>query len=146
MTVRIVVDANVLIAALFGRSLPLVKDVAAWAELSVPLPQVAEAVAVSTRLASAPALAPAAASIKDRLADLLDVVEPLSPDVFGDHEPVARARLHARGQPDWPVLAAALAIDGAIWSRDIDFFGIGVPVWSTRNIRHADPASAVQDH
>jgi predicted nucleic acid-binding protein len=57
---------------------------------------------------------------------------------FENWEAVARARLHDRAQPDWPLLAAALSLDGGIWSHDRDFFGVGVPLWSTRNMCFAE--------
>ncbi len=47
----------------------------------------------------------------------------------------AKARLRQGGKSDWPLLAAALAMGAAVWSEDRDFFGTGVPVWSTTNIR-----------
>jgi predicted nucleic acid-binding protein len=49
----------------------------------------------------------------------------------------AEARLSQGGKSDWPLLAAALALDGEIWSDDRDFFGVGVPVWSTPNVHLA---------
>ena len=49
----------------------------------------------------------------------------------------AQGRLREGGKPDWPALAAAMALDGQIWSEDVDFFGVGVPVWSTGNVRFA---------
>lgn len=50
----------------------------------------------------------------------------------------ADARLRDGGKSDWPPLAAALAFDGQIWSDDIDFFGVGVPVWTTPNVRYVE--------
>lgn len=50
----------------------------------------------------------------------------------------ADARLRDGGKSDWPSLAAALAFDGQIWSEDVDFFGVGVPVWTTDNIRFVE--------
>ncbi|WP_374943350.1 PIN domain-containing protein [Sphingomonas sp.] len=49
----------------------------------------------------------------------------------------ADVRLREGGKSDWPALAAALAFDGQIWSEDVDFFGVGVPVWTTNNVRFA---------
>lgn len=46
----------------------------------------------------------------------------------------ADARLREGGKSDWPALAAAMAFEGEIWSEDVDFFGVGVPVWSTANV------------
>jgi predicted nucleic acid-binding protein len=52
----------------------------------------------------------------------------------------AEARLDAGGKKDWPLLAAALATDGEIWSDDRDFFGVGAPVWSTPNVHLVEAA------
>ena len=34
----------------------------------------------------------------------------------------------------WPVLAAALALNCAIWTEDTDFFGTGASVWTTNRV------------
>lgn len=52
--------------------------------------------------------------------------------------PDADARLREGGKSDWPALAAAMALGGAIWSGDVDYFGVGVPVWTTENIRFVE--------
>lgn len=62
---------------------------------------------------------------------------PLALEFCTAMETHARRRLHERAQSDWSVLAAALAAEGGIWSHDRDFFGVGVPVWSSRNMIHA---------
>ena len=62
----------------------------------------------------------------------------------GDYEACreqAERRLSQGGKSDWPALAAALSHDGSIWSDDRDFFGVGVPVWSTSNV-HLAPTSS----
>lgn len=105
------------------------------ATLCAPSPQFAEVYSVLTKKIGI-AAERAASLINDLGADL----RRLDPDEFVAFEATARARLHARAQPDWPVLAAALAYDGAIWSNDRDFFGVGVPVWSSRNVRFAAAA------
>jgi predicted nucleic acid-binding protein len=46
----------------------------------------------------------------------------------------ADQRLRIGGKSDWPALAAAMALEGEIWSEDVDFFGVGVPVWSSANV------------
>lgn len=62
------------------------------------------------------------------------VIEPVDHDLYAAFENEARARLHGRDENDWPVLAAALALACAIWTEDMDFFGTGVPVWTTNRI------------
>lgn len=56
------------------------------------------------------------------------------PPLYTPHRPAAERRLRVGGQADWHVLAAALALGGDIWSEDLDFFGVGVPVWTTANV------------
>jgi predicted nucleic acid-binding protein len=53
---------------------------------------------------------------------------------YGDFEPEARKRLGVRDPDDWPVLAAALALDCPIWTEDTDFFGCGVATWTTNRV------------
>jgi predicted nucleic acid-binding protein len=69
------------------------------------------------------------------------VVEPL--ELIGAEEyqhlhDAASERLREGGKSDWPTLAAAMALEGDIWSEDVDFFGVGVPVWSTANVQFVE--------
>jgi predicted nucleic acid-binding protein len=64
----------------------------------------------------------------------------LEDDTVSAAQDDARVRLHRRAQPDWPVLAAAISTGAGIWSDDRDFFGVGVPVWSSTNISYAEPS------
>lgn len=50
----------------------------------------------------------------------------------------ADARLRVGGKSDWPALAAALALEAEIWSDDVDFFGVGLPVWSSANVQFVE--------
>lgn len=132
MTV-LVVDANIMASALMGRTLPLLADQAARGiVLAVPQPQLEETRGVLHRRGTPDPEA--------RMDALLAIVEPLDPIAFEAFEAKARERLQAHGQRDWPVLAAAMALGGAIWSHDKDFLGVGVPVWSNRNVRHVEAA------
>lgn len=65
------------------------------------------------------------------------IVEPL--ELIGAEEyqhmhTAADERLREGGKSDWPALAAAMALEGEIWSEDVDYFGVGIPVWSTANV------------
>ena len=42
--------------------------------------------------------------------------------------------MRIRDGEDWPILAAALALDCPIWTEHIDFFGCGVATWTTDRI------------
>ena len=56
-------------------------------------------------------------------------------------EASSKARIHYKNTKDWPILAAAIEHEGAIWTDDRDFFGVGVPTWTTRNIKFLTAAS-----
>ena len=130
----IVVDANVLVSAVIGVAAK--RALAAAAERGVkffvPEPQLAEAAAVLVYK-----LGVTRTDTERAMEWITVIVEPLAPSVYEVFEAPARGRLHERGQPDWPVLAAAMAFDGGIWSHDRDFFGTGVALWSTRNMKFA---------
>ena len=49
---------------------------------------------------------------------------------YQEHEAAARARI-PRDPNDWPTVAVALVLDADIWTMDYDFFGCGLPVWTT---------------
>lgn len=75
-------------------------------------------------------------------AEVQRVLEPLT--VIGAEEyehlrGAADGRLREGRKSDWPALAAAMALEGEIWSEDVDYFGVGVPVWSTANVHLVAP-------
>lgn len=70
-----------------------------------------------------------------RLLDKLKrVVQVLSVDAYGGRQRQAILRIGARDPDDWPVLACAMAIGRPIWTEDADFFGAGVPIWTTDRV------------
>jgi predicted nucleic acid-binding protein len=130
----IVLDANILVSAVIGVQAGRV--LAAASRRGVPLGitdlQMAEASRVlKEKLGVAPE------DVEIGLETATSAVTIIAPEFYGAREAAARRRLHPRAQSDWPVLAAALAAQGGIWSHDRDFFGTGVPVWSSRNMRFA---------
>lgn len=128
-----IVDANVLTSALLGTSLPLLIQLQTKGmTLSMPHHQFVETRLVVGQKSSM--------SARDFEAIARTVVEVISMDAYEPLEETARKRIQPRGQPDWPVLATALAFDDQIWSNDRDFFGVGVPVWTTSNIGYASLA------
>jgi len=54
-----------------------------------------------------------------------------------------RSRIESRDPDDRPILATALALECPIWMEDQDFFGAGVPTWTTDRVylRTADQDS-----
>jgi predicted nucleic acid-binding protein len=53
--------------------------------------------------------------------------------VYARFESEARARI-PRDPNDWPTVAAALALEAAIWTQDPDFLGCGCPTWTTETL------------
>lgn len=49
---------------------------------------------------------------------------------YGGYEAEARDRI-PRDPNDWPTVALALKLGVGIWTGDDDFFGCGIPVWTT---------------
>jgi predicted nucleic acid-binding protein len=130
--VYLIVDANILLGAVLGKSLPLLAEIATRdSALLVPARMMVEARTVvadqeRTKIPGA----------FDRLLRAEAMVTILEPAHYEHHEGRARDRLYGEGQKDWPLLAAALALDAPIWSNDKHLWGTGVAVWLTRNIRH----------
>jgi predicted nucleic acid-binding protein len=69
------------------------------------------------------------------LRSLSHLVEVIGSEVYGFFESEARERLGKRDPEDWPILAAALALDCPIWTEDTDFFGCGVATWTSDRVR-----------
>lgn len=135
---RLIVDANVMVGAVLGRSMPLFIDlVDRDVELLAPTPMLIE---TQSRIGRAPKLIQGEAD--RRMVELLQVVTPLPVEEFAGYEQAARSRLGSHGQSDWPLLAAAMTLEADIWTEDRDLFGTGVALWATRNIRFVEGEGA----
>lgn len=126
-----IVDANIILSAILGSANRLSRVMRGGGEVAVVDLQLVEARDVLIRFGTA------RADAEILVASAVEGALLVGSDDVGTFESDARARLDSPGQPDWPVLAGALALDAAIWSDDRDFFGVGVPVWSTRTIHLA---------
>jgi hypothetical protein len=124
---RLVLDANIMVSALLGRSFPiLVALLERGVAMFAPLQQLAETRTVLERR-NLPA-----EWIDAQMHRLSEVVIPLHPALLDKHRAKALSRLGARGEPDWPVLAGCYETAGAAWSHDRDLFGSGTAIWSTK--------------
>ncbi len=61
-------------------------------------------------------------------------VQRIGDTVYRSRKDEARERL-PRDSTDWPTVALALALGVGIWTADRDFFGCGVPVWTTEPLQ-----------
>jgi predicted nucleic acid-binding protein len=68
------------------------------------------------------------------LESLRILVQTFELERYAQFEALSRQRLARRDEDDWPILAAALTLGCPIWTEDTDFFGCGVPTWTTDRI------------
>lgn len=73
----------------------------------------------------------AALGLLDAVACNVDEIET---EVYEPHRPAALARIERRDPDDWPILATAMALDCPVWTEDNDFFGTGVPTWTSDRV------------
>lgn len=74
----------------------------------------------------------------DASLEVLNRVKPLfqtiSSDIYQEHIVEAQKRMSGKDLDDWPVVATALLFNCPIWTEDKDFFGVGIPTWTTDRI------------
>lgn len=68
------------------------------------------------------------------LSTLLKFLEVVDRSLYCAFEDSARQRISVRDIDDWPIVALSLALDCPIWTEDTDFFGSGVPTWTTDRV------------
>lgn len=70
--------------------------------------------------------------------DVLDgfeaIVRAVEESVYASARAEALARIERRDAQDWAILATALMLGLPIWTEDQDFFGTGVPTWTTDRV------------
>ena len=130
----IVLDANILIRAVLGRRVRHLLETYSARGITFYAPDVAYADAakylppllISRQIPDTDL--PAAIQFVQQFVEIVDR------EMYGFFEEEARERLLGRDEEDWPVLASALALNSALWTEDTDFFGVGIPVWTTNRI------------
>ena len=131
MISRLFVDANILVRCSVGRAAFNVDDLLAQGvALATTDAQAREAERVLQHVFGVKQ-----DEAEAEVAGVVSAMEVYLAPTYRGQEAAARARIHYKNKGDWPVLAAAIAAEGAIWTDDRDFFGVGVPVWTTRNVR-----------
>lgn len=129
----IVLDANILIRAVLGKRVrELIFDNAVTVKFFAP------DVAYEDARKYLPALlkkrgvdASAAMLVLDRLEG---VVQPIDVELYEGMQKQALQRIAVRDADDWPVLACAMTLSCPVWTEDTDFFGTGVPTWTSDRI------------
>jgi predicted nucleic acid-binding protein len=129
----LVLDANILIRAVLGVRVPWLLDRyadrgeffapdSAFREAREELPVILK----RREMPTAPGLA--------TLDTIYKLVRTVEIETYTPMEAIARQRLARRDEDDWPILAAALALDYPIWTEVTDFFGCGVATWTTDRV------------
>lgn len=134
MTARgLVLDANILIRLVLGRRVrELVVSHVDTVAFFAPRECFDDARRYLPGLLSRRGVDPAPAlEVLDRFEGVIQVLdEPAYEGARGE----ALARIASRDEHDWPILAAALTLGCPIWTEDQDFFGTGVPTWTTDRV------------
>lgn len=129
----LILDANILIRGALGRRVrELLRAHAAQVDFFAPDTAFGEAreylPGIFSKRGEAPALGFAAL---EYLSEFVCVVEA---PFYAPFRELASERLLGRDPDDWPVLACALALECPVWTEDRDFFGVGVPVWTSNRV------------
>jgi predicted nucleic acid-binding protein len=129
----LVLDANILVRALFGRKVRgLLESHSDTTEFYCPdicFPEASKYIpSISARQGRDPG---EGFKLLDALAE---IIEPVDHSFYKKYEATSRRRMAARDMKDWPVVATALLLNCPIWTEDQDFFGCGVATWTTQNI------------
>jgi predicted nucleic acid-binding protein len=132
----LVLDANILVRAVLGQRVPaLLRTYANGVHFLAPEHAYEEAATHLPQVLQRRGLGEEAILLQQEILERLPIlVAPVPHEVYGDLEQDARKRLSGRDERDWPVLALALRLDCPIWTEDADFFGTGVPTWTTDRI------------
>lgn len=129
----IVLDANILVRAVLGRRVRelIVENAqavkffapdAAFAEARKYLPALLEKRGVDGAVA---------VTVLDALAGIVQTVDL---ELYAGMQQRALQRIAIRDADDWPVLACAMLIGCPVWTEDADFFGTGVPIWTSDRV------------
>jgi predicted nucleic acid-binding protein len=130
----LVLDANILVRAVLGHRVRQLVETYAAQGVRFYAPAVAFDEAEKYLPPLLEKRGKSAADVPASLNYLRNVIEPVDQDLYGPFEDEARLRLGGRDENDWPLLATALALACALWTEDTDFFGTGIPVWTTNRV------------
>ncbi len=139
----LVLDANILIRAVLGnRVRTLLTTYAGVVDFFTPEVCMADAQKYLPMLFEKRSLpAEPALTLLSSLECLLHIVDE---NVYKSLAEDARLRIKSRDIRDWPIVATALTLNCPIWTEDQDFFGSGIPTWTTDRIHIYFETAAVR--
>jgi predicted nucleic acid-binding protein len=129
----IVLDANILIRAVIGKRVrELILEHVTTVKFFAPDVAYADARKYLPALLKKRGVdASAAMLVLDRLEG---VVQSIDAELYEGLQQQALQRIAARDADDWPVLACAMTLGCPVWTEDADFFGTGVPTWTSDRV------------
>ena len=68
------------------------------------------------------------------LSDLKYLLQIVDKNIYKKHIVESKKRIKSRDIDDWHVVATALTFNSPIWTEDQDFFGSGIPTWTTDRV------------
>lgn len=133
---RLVLDANILMRAVLGRRVrQIIETHVEHAAFFAPDIAIADARRhlpdVVRKRGGDSAAVLAALELLDAVARNVNEIEP---EAYEPFRSAALARIEKRDPDDWPILATAMALDCPVWTEDNDFFGTGVPTWTSDRV------------
>lgn len=133
---RLVLDANILMRAVLGRRVrQIIETHSEHAAFFAPDVAFAEArrhlPGVVRKRGGDDAAVEAALELLEAVARNVDEIEA---EAYEPRRSAALARIEKRDPDDWPILATAMALDCPVWTEDNDFFGTGVPTWTSDRV------------
>jgi predicted nucleic acid-binding protein len=131
-TKYLVLDANILIRGVLGTRVRRLLRVYADS-ISFLSPDVcfADAERHLPRLSADPSYK--SDVIRATFEEVSQIVESVDRRLYEEHEAEARRRIR-RDPSDWPIVATAMLLNCPVWTEDQDFFGSGLPIWTTNNV------------
>lgn len=129
----IVLDANIIIRAVLGNKVKtLITDNIEKVDFFTPDVCIADAQKYLPLLFEKRSIPPDPALILlNNLMPLLHIVDEL---IYEREKEEAQLRIKNRDIRDWPIVATALILNCPIWTEDQDFFGTGLPTWTTDRV------------
>lgn len=131
----LVADAMVLISAVIGEATPrLIQTLLPNVSLYAPQQAFEEAQKhLPTILARRNASEEDLQTVLEALENLKRVILPVPSEDFDYLREQALRRI-PRDAKDWPCVALALFLNAPIWTRDPDYFGTGVAIWTHETV------------
>jgi predicted nucleic acid-binding protein len=129
----LVLDANILIRAVLGKKVrQLLMEFSDIVDFFIPDICMEDAkIYLPDLLKKRNIPSESAIAVLNNLEPLLHITDK---NFYTEYEVEARHRMQNRDVDDWPIVATALLLNCPIWTEDKDFFGSGLPTWTTDRI------------